>query len=346
MKLRVALNGFGKAGQGLLDQIYSTELSEHFEVAAINEQELASSCMHDLFFNHRSNKKARYHIACTTDELRINHRAIPYLSLLNENKLPWKALDIDIVVESSQSASQYFLAQQHLNFGASQVLDAAPPWPTRNLWVEGLNDDRFSKHNSVIEQASAVSRAVAPVISILTNHFEFDRCHIEHLQKAEQHNFYFSSQTCDQSVRAALPTNLTNISLPQPLPELAELKAIFPELSHSLSGRAIQCELKNHSLAMLTFELLEPVKQNQIQSIIKSAVNARFSSMIGLQPNDIGKHQASGKMKSCYVALNRLLVVGSQLRIPIIFEDNYDATKLFRFAASLKNRLNRSSQVG
>ncbi len=342
MKFRVALNGFGEAGQMLLHHIYSSQLSQHFEVVAINELEPSFACLHELRFNPKLQTSRAYQISCTNQQIRINNHATRYFSVLNESKLPWKELDVDLVVESSDSSNQFATCQQHLDYGAKQVLNASNAYPSNRMWVNGVNGETFTAKNSAIEQASGLTQAIAPIIASITKNFEVEHCHIEHLQKSNSNQPWLDQNQMEIFTRSTG----ADLSLPKNLLELAELKAIFPTLASALSGRAVQCGFKSHSLVLLNFDLVKSVSYSDVISVLEKACQFEYRSVIGLQPNKLLTDKLNNQLKASYISLERTSVLRKQIRLPVVFDnDDISASRLFEFAASLRIFSKETSQA-
>lgn len=341
MKIRVALNGFGEAGQQLLHHIYTSHFSERFEVVAINEIEPAMNCIHSLFNTYKA-PPTPYQIACKTNELRINEQIIHYFSIPNEAELPWRRLNIDLVVESSSYFNQVFTSKQHIHFGAKRVLVANHANGSSRLWVNGINDSLFSGTDKIIEQASELTQAVAPVIAIIDKEFVITQCHIEHLCKSDLNNAWFDQN--DLEIFSRKP--LANLSLPKQLTELSEIKNIFPKKQKFFSGRAVQCEFKDHSLAILNFDLDKNVKAFEVVSAIEIACKTWLRSFIGLKPERWLMDKMSNDFPTSHISLERTTVVGKKLRIPVVFDSQVKcAQRIFEFAAQLNQQVEKNRAV-
>ncbi len=335
MKIRVALNGFGDAGQQLLHHIYSTALSQRFEVVAINELESPMSAVHNLVNNHIIRSNQSYQIAYTTSEILINQQTIPYFSILNEAELPWEKLNVDVVVESSTRINQVATSQQHLRYGARQVLIANNAFPSDRLWVNGISDSAFSVESTCIEQASELTQAIVPIIAVINKEFEIAQCYIENLCQST-----YPSTCLDQnSIEVFSQQPVANLSLPMELEELSEIKGLFPELQNKLSGRSIQCEFKSHSLAILNFDLNKNISALQVTSAIENASETWLKSIIGIRPENWLNDTKRNCLLSSYVCLERTTVMGNKLRIPVVFDNQTtSAQRIFEFAAQLRHQ--------
>ncbi|HTD63500.1 MAG TPA: glyceraldehyde 3-phosphate dehydrogenase NAD-binding domain-containing protein, partial [Verrucomicrobiae bacterium] len=118
MKARVAINGFGRIGR----QFLKASLERHPDVEIVALNDLADPKMNAHLFKHDSNY-GRYQgdVSATADSLVVDGRKIKVLQERDPAKLPWKALDVDIVVESTGFFTDATKAKAHIDAGARYV---------------------------------------------------------------------------------------------------------------------------------------------------------------------------------------------------------------------------------
>src|SRR5438552_3063485 len=136
MKARVAINGFGRIGR----QFLKASLERHPEVEIVALNDLADPKMNAHLFKHDSNY-GRYQgdVSATADSLVVDGRTIKVLQERDPAKLPWKALDVDIVVESTGFFTDATKAKAHIDAGAKYVIISAPAKNEDKTIVLGVN---------------------------------------------------------------------------------------------------------------------------------------------------------------------------------------------------------------
>src|SRR5438132_14207965 len=134
---RVAINGFGRIGRQFLKAI----LERHPEVEIVAVNDLADPKMNAHLFKHDSNYGTyKGDVSSTADSIIIDGHAIKVVQERDPAKLPWKALDIDIVIESTGLFTDANKAKAHLDAGARYVIISAPAKNEDKTVVLGVNE--------------------------------------------------------------------------------------------------------------------------------------------------------------------------------------------------------------
>src|SRR5258708_22799630 len=170
---RVAINGFGRIGRQFLKAI----LERHPEVEIVAVNDLADPAMNALLFKHDSNYgNYKGEVSSTADAIVIDGRRIKVLAEREPANLPWKALDIDIVIESTGLFTDGTKAKAHLDAGARKVIISAPAKNEDKTIVLGVNESEYEpdKHN-IISNASCTTNGLAPVAKVLNDEFGIEK---------------------------------------------------------------------------------------------------------------------------------------------------------------------------
>src|SRR5437762_10874444 len=173
MKARVAINGFGRIGRQFLKA--SLERHPQVEIVAVNDR--ADPKINAHLFKHDSNYgKYQGDVSATADSLVVDRRKIKVLQERDPAKLPWKALDIDIVVESTGFFTDATKAKAHRDAGAKKVIISAPAKNEDKTIVLGVNEEAYEPdaHN-IISNASCTTNGLAPVAKVLNDSFGIEK---------------------------------------------------------------------------------------------------------------------------------------------------------------------------
>ncbi len=173
--IKVAINGFGRIGRGVFRRLL--EKKSILEVVAVNDltdiKALAYLLRHDSVYGFY--KKP---VKCTGGKLLINGVRDGYeLKVFAEKdpeKLPWKELGIDIVLECTGRFRDYESASKHLKAGAKKVIISAPSKNPEKIpsFILGVNEKKFdSKKDDIVDMASCTTNCLAPVVKILNEKF-------------------------------------------------------------------------------------------------------------------------------------------------------------------------------
>lgn len=215
--IRIAINGFGRIGRNAFKiAITKPEL----DVVAINDlgslEVMAHLLQHDTAYGHY--EKA---VKAGKDYLEVDGKKIKFVSENEPAKLPWKALDIDVVLESTGRLTKDGAARAHLTAGAKRVIVSAP---TKGGGVEtyllGVNEDKY-QGDEVISNASCTTNCVAPVTKVIMSEFG--------VKKAGMVTIH--SYTAEQ--------NLVDGPVPPLHPDLRRARAAAQNIVPTTSGAAV-----------------------------------------------------------------------------------------------------------
>ena len=167
MKLKIAINGFGRIGRLTLRSYFERNL-ENIDIVAVNDLADMESNIHLLNFDsvhgtftHDMEKK--------NNVLKINNKEILFFSESNPDQLPWRKLDVDVVIESTGIFTKKEKAQLHINSGAKKVLISAPSTDADITVVYGVNDTKITNEHKIISNGSCTTNCLAPIAFILNN---------------------------------------------------------------------------------------------------------------------------------------------------------------------------------
>ncbi|MCW8886079.1 MAG: erythrose-4-phosphate dehydrogenase [Motiliproteus sp.] len=171
MSFRVAINGYGRIGQSVLRAFYSDPQFREMQIVAINE--LAD--IHTITYLTRyDTSHGRFPVSVDNDgqNLLINGDQIRILNEEDPSQLPWKALDIDLVLECSGSFSDRDTAQIHLDSGARRLLFSQPASSEVDATiVYGFNQQQLQASHQIVSNASCTTNCIVPVLDLLHQQF-------------------------------------------------------------------------------------------------------------------------------------------------------------------------------
>ena len=162
-KTRIAINGFGRIGRTFFRAAYR---EPSFEFAAINDLADATTLAYLLKYD---SVYGRFQdpVRAAGDTFEVGDMRVRVLKEKDPSRLPWKELEIDIVIEASGLFASYAKVKPHLDAGAKRVVITAPADNEVVTALIGVNDDRFAGAGQVTSNASCTTNATAPVMAIL-----------------------------------------------------------------------------------------------------------------------------------------------------------------------------------
>ena len=163
--IKVAINGFGRIGRLAFRQMFQ---KEDYEIVAIND--LTSPEMLAYLLKYDSAQK-RYEATISTreDYLVVNGKEIKIYSEPEAKNLPWKELDVDIVLECTGFYTKKEKAMDHILAGAKKVVVSAPAGDDVKTIVYGVNENTLDKDDIIISAASCTTNCLAPMAKALND---------------------------------------------------------------------------------------------------------------------------------------------------------------------------------
>lgn len=262
--VRVAINGFGRIGRlAFREMITSTD----FNVVAINDlgsaEELAYLLKYDT--NHRN-----FHInEISNDEENIIIAGKKKIRVYNEKdpvNLPWKDLQVDLVLECTGLFTSIEGAKKHIDAGAKKVLISAPGKGDMKTVVYNVNDDILDGSEEVVSAASCTTNCLAPVLKVLQ-----DNIGIEKGFMTTVHAYTNDQVTLDVSHKKGIYSRrgracAQNI-VPTSTGAASAIGKVIPELDGKLDGIALRVPVSDGSMVDLVLELKKNVTVEEINNL-------------------------------------------------------------------------------
>ena len=168
MAVRVAINGFGRIGRGYLR---ASLKNPNIEVVAINDLTSPAVNAHLLKYDSTQGVLTET-VSATEDSITVGNRTIKVLAERNPSKLPWAALNVDVVIESTGIFTSREGASQHLTAGAKRVIISAPATDVDATFVVGVNEDTFDPaQHKIVSNASCTTNCFVPMVQVLDEAF-------------------------------------------------------------------------------------------------------------------------------------------------------------------------------
>lgn len=171
MRIRVAINGFGRIGRSIARAIFERGLEQHIQLVAINELATNEGIAH-LLKHDSSHGRFGQPVQLQGDTLTIAQQPVQLLHEANPVDLPWKALAIDIVLECTGVFGSRDDAMKHLEAGAGKVLFSHPGGPDLDATViMGVNEELLTETMRVVSAGSCTTNCIVPVLHVLDQAF-------------------------------------------------------------------------------------------------------------------------------------------------------------------------------
>jgi glyceraldehyde 3-phosphate dehydrogenase len=174
--IRISINGFGRIGRNALRAaLQHSQYGKKFEVVAVNDLGNTGILAHLLKYDSIYGKFDG-DVVSKNNGIEVNGKIIEFFSEINPSNLPWKKLNIDVVVESTGVFRNREGASKHLEAGAKKVIISAPGKEPDATIVLGVNEKTYNaqKHN-IISMASCTTNSLAPPVKVLHDEFGIEQ---------------------------------------------------------------------------------------------------------------------------------------------------------------------------
>ncbi len=306
--MRIAINGFGRIGRIFLRSIL---IKRGISVVAINDladtQTLAHLFKYDSV-HHGFNGTIKF------DErhLYINDQSIQIFTGREPSTLPWKDLDIDLVIESTGKFTSKKGANLHLQAGAKQVIISAPA-TDKNIptVVLGVNDRTIDLHSPILSNASCTTNNVAAMVKILDDNWGIIDGYITTVH----------SMTGDQNLHDAPHKDLRRARaasasiIPTTTGAAKAITSIFPHLDGRLGGAGIRVPVLNGSLTDFTCSLRLQPTVDTINSAFKEAARGSMKDILEYTEDPIVSTDIVGNTHSCIFDSKLTSIVGGLVKV-------------------------------
>ncbi|AMA53428.1 glyceraldehyde-3-phosphate dehydrogenase [Bacillus inaquosorum] len=272
MKVKVAINGFGRIGRMVFRKAM---LDDQIQVVAINASYSAETLAHLIKYDTIHGRYDK-EVLAGEDSLIVNGKKVLLLNSRDPKQLPWGEYDIDIVVEATGKFNSKDKAMGHIEAGAKKVILTAPGKNEDVTIVMGVNEDQFdADRHVIISNASCTTNCLAPVVKVLDEEFgiESGLMTTVHAYTNDQKNIdnphkdLRRARACGESI------------IPTTTGAAKALSLVLPHLKGKLHGLALRVPVPNVSLVDLVVDLKSDVTAEEVNEAFKRAAK---TSMYGV----------------------------------------------------------------
>ena len=308
MAIRIAINGFGRIGRLVYRAAHS---DPRFEFVAINDITDAKTLAHLLKYDTTHGRFAAK-VEVEEGGFRVDGKALKVLAEKDPTKLPWKELNIDIVVESTGAKAfrDRKGIQQHVDVGAKKVLLTVPSKDEIDATVVlGVNDGALKPEHKLVSNASCTTNCIAPMAKVLNETFGLEYGFMTTIH----------SYTNDQKVLDAPHSDLrrartaaANI-IPTTTGAARTVGKIMKELKGKLDGCAVRVPTINGSLTDLVAIVQKDVTIESINAAFRSAAQGPMKGILEYTEDELVSSDIIGNPHSCVFDAKSTMVMGTRM---------------------------------
>lgn len=292
--IKIAINGFGRIGR------YTAKLileKKGLILVAINDLADPISLAHLLKYDS-IHGKSESKIELQDSILKVNKQEIQLFGQSDPEKLPWKSLDIDLVIECTGRFTDRKGAEKHLTAGAKKVIISAPSLdPTIKMVVLGVNDSILTGEEKIVSNASCTTNCLAPMVKVLDDNFGVVKGFASTVHSyTNDQNLHDAPHRDLRRARAAaysiIPTT-TNAG--------KALDEILPELAGKIEASAMRVPVPDGSLTDMIVELKQDVTEDQINTAFREASTGYLKGLLEVEDSPIVSIDIIGNPHSCII---------------------------------------------
>jgi glyceraldehyde 3-phosphate dehydrogenase len=316
MKTRIAINGFGRIGRNAFKIAF--ERSD-VEIVAINDLTDTKTLAHLL--KHDSNYGAYQHEVSFDDQnITVKGQKIRVLGEKDPAALPWKDLNVDVVIESTGFFTDPEKAKAHVAAGAKKVVISAPAKGAgSSTIILGVNEDALDGAGEVVNNGSCTTNCITPVAAIIETHFG-----IEKAMMTTVHSY-----TADQRLQDAPHKDLRRARaaaqniVPTSTGATISATEALPALKGNFGGLSLRVPTPVVSLSDFVILTKRKVTVEEVNEVFKKAASEPYyQGILGVTEEELVSGDFIGNSHSAIVDLKLTAVVGGNMLKVVAWYDN------------------------
>jgi len=337
--INLSINGFGRIGRSVLRRILSCR--SEIKIVAINDLTDPKILAHLLKYDSVYGVYKKQ-VKASNNSISVNGNKIKVFSEKDPENLPWKDLNIDVVLECTGVFRDLEGAEKHLKAGAKKVIISAPAKsPEIPSFLLGINEEKYdSKKDNIVDMGSCTTNCLAPIVKVLDDNFGIVKGFMTtiHSYTSDQNILDLPHKDLRRARAAAL-----NI-VPTTTGAAKAISKVIPKMNGKLDGIAIRVPTPTVSIVDLVCEVKKKTTFQQINYAFKKASNTkRMNGILGIEDALLVSSDYIGNSYSSIVDAENTKVIGDKLVKVLSWYDNeYGyASRLADFAQFIGKKIKK-----
>jgi glyceraldehyde 3-phosphate dehydrogenase len=311
MPVRVGINGFGRIGRNVLRAATLAKQGD-LEFVAVNDITDTKTLAHLLTYDS-VHKRFPGTVAAKGDALVVNGRDIKVSAIKEPEKLPWKDLGVELVLESTGRFTDRDAAAKHLAAGANKVVISAPAKGEDITIVMGVNHEKYdpAKHH-VISNASCTTNCLVPVVKVVIDNWGF-----RHGFMTTVHSYTNDQQILDlphKDLRRARAAALSIIPTTTGAAKATSL--VLPEVKGKIDGISLRVPTPDVSIVDLTAEVEKKTTVEEVNAAFRHAARGTLKGILEVSDEPLVSVDYIGSLYSSVVdAMSTSVIDGTLVHV-------------------------------
>jgi len=313
--MRVAINGFGRIGRLVFR---AAEKDSKVEIVAVNDVTDAATLAHLLKYDsvHGVFKTP---VSAENGTLVVGDRRVRSLAEKDPKNLPWREMNVDVVVESTGLFTNRDKAALHLDAGAKRVIISAPSKDADVTIALGVNTTAYDpERHHVISNASCTTNCLAPVVKVV-----HDRWRVKRGWMTTIHAYTNDQRILDlphQDLRRARAAAINQI--PTTTGAARAIGLVIPELKGKLDGISMRVPVPNGSIVDLVAEIEQNATKDELNAAFREAAQGPLRGILEYSEEDLVSSDVIGNPHSSIVDGKLTAVMDGNLIKVLAWYDN------------------------
>ncbi|MFN7250689.1 MAG: glyceraldehyde-3-phosphate dehydrogenase [Anaerobacillus sp.] len=316
MKVKVAINGFGRIGRMVFRKAI---LDNKLDLVAINASYPAETLAHLIKYDSIHGEFLGEVKAEENGTITVNGKNIHLLSERDPRNLPWKELNVDIIIEATGKFKTKETASYHLEAGAKKVVITAPGKDEDVTIVMGVNEDKYDHENHhIISNASCTTNCLAPVAKVIDEKFG-----IESGLMTTVHSYTNDQKNIDNPHKDLRRARACGQSIiPTTTGAAKALSLVLPQLEGKLNGLSLRVPTPNVSLVDLVATVEKDITAEEINQAFEEAANGPLKGILGFTIEPLVSIDFNGNENSSIIDGLSTMVIGKKQIKVLAWYDN------------------------
>ena len=318
MSVKIGINGFGRIGRNYFRAALAK--GSELDIVAVNDLTDTKTLAHLLKYD-TTNGRLDATVEVVGDSIVVNGKAIKVLAERDPANLPWAALGVDVVIESTGFFTKAEAARKHIAAGARKVLVSAPATGDNVATIVlGVNEGIYDPAvHDVISNASCTTNCLAPLAKVFLDNFGIERGLMTtvHAYTADQ-NLQDGPHSDLRRARAAA----VNI-IPTSTGAAKALGLVIPALVGKLDGYALRVPVPTGSITDLTITASRPVTVEEVNAAYKAAAEGPLKGILSYTEDPIVSSDIVGDPHSSIFDAGLTKVIGDQVKVASWYDNEW-----------------------
>ena len=309
MAIRVAINGFGRIGRNVFRVMHSRP--KDFEVVAVNDLTDAKTLAHLLRYDSVSGRFGA-DVKVQDGAFVVDGRTVKVLAERDPASLPWKAMDVDFVVESTGIFRSREACKKHLDAGAAKVLLTVPPKDEIDaMIVLGVNDAALKPEHRIISNASCTTNCLAPMAKVLHENFGIVKGLMTTVHAYTNDQSILDLPHSDLRRARAAALNI----IPTSTGAARAVGKVLPELNGKLDGMSMRVPVPVGSVVDLVAELAKPADAAAVNAAMRGASTKALKGLLEYSEDPLVSSDIVGNPSSCVFDSLATMAIGNMIKV-------------------------------